>query len=61
LQRAKILYRVAEFFVVGGIASFMPSFSCMVALHCLLLSRFRQATFPQKLWINLWVSCSVTR
>ena len=31
LQRAKILYLVAEFFVVGGIASSMPSFSCMAA------------------------------
>jgi hypothetical protein len=31
LQRTKILYWVAEFFVVGGIASCMPSFSCMMA------------------------------
>jgi hypothetical protein len=31
LQRAKILYLAAEFFVVGGIASCMPSFSCMAA------------------------------
>ena len=47
LQRAKVLYRTAEFLVVGGIASFMPSFSCMMALYCPLLSRFRQVTFPQ--------------
>jgi hypothetical protein len=31
LQRAKILYLVAQFFVVGVIASCMPSFSCMAA------------------------------
>jgi hypothetical protein len=31
LQRTKILYLAAEFFVVGGIASCMPSFSCMMA------------------------------
>jgi hypothetical protein len=29
LQRATILYRAAELFVVSGIASCMPSFSCM--------------------------------
>jgi hypothetical protein len=31
LQRATILYRAAELFGVGGVASFMPSFSCMTA------------------------------
>ena len=31
LQRAKILYRATELFVVSGIASCMPSFSCMAA------------------------------
>jgi hypothetical protein len=31
LQRTKILYLFAEFCVVGGIASCMPSFSCMMA------------------------------
>jgi hypothetical protein len=30
LQRARILYLVSEFLVVGGIASFMSSFSCML-------------------------------
>jgi hypothetical protein len=31
LQRARILYLVSEFLVVGGSASFMSSFSCMMA------------------------------
>jgi hypothetical protein len=31
LQRATILYRATELFVVSGIASSMPSFSCMAA------------------------------
>ena len=31
LQRATILYRATELFVVSGIASCMPSFSCMAA------------------------------
>ena len=31
LQRATILYRATELFVVSGIVSCMPSFSCMAA------------------------------
>ena len=31
LQRATILYRATELFVVSGIVSWMPSFSCMAA------------------------------
>jgi hypothetical protein len=31
LQRARILYLVSEFLVVGSSASFMSSFSCMMA------------------------------
>src|SRR4030095_971577 len=30
LQRAKVLYRTGDFGAVGGVASCMPSFSCMI-------------------------------
>src|SRR5215831_9999311 len=42
LQRTKRLYRTAKFLVEGGSGSCMPSFSCMIDPHCLLLLYFRQ-------------------
>jgi hypothetical protein len=47
-QRAKVLYRTAEFLVVGGIASCMPSFSCMMHPHCPSLRWFRQRKISTK-------------